>query len=496
MIALAALGAALVAFFVHELRGFVYLPGTDAYYYALQAQSLLDTGHLKVADHGAVHYLVASLAWLGLPLEAAFRATLAAIFTLYQLGMLLLVLRLRERAQLVAALLWALSSPLIAFHTIEFPSLTLGLATLPFWFWLVLMRSGKWIYWLGTLLTVSALVHPASAAVALLFAAAVVLIAVLEKEGVRRRFKLFIPAVAGCIMLVVGAAATFLSIKTRLTALRPGWPGLLSLANSADVPREVSFTIVAAWLLVAVGFIVAWRTGLRRWTLFTGVLLALPLWPDHHDGLDGLGGRLSLLFVLAALPLLAVLWNDLAENSKISSFGSRAAVQKLAAAAALIAIALMPFRLRAYHSLLMADDYNAYERVVAALREADVPMLIAHRGLDFFYSYRLRRDAFHFDPEPEWNRKKIWRVATRITPEEVAYYSPPGCHWGETGKMIRGTDYLLVREDCWEQLRAQVTRDDNPDLYTELWESSENPSQQRPGFLRARYQNSNLTHQD
>ena len=87
-------------------------------------------------------------------------------------------------------------------------------------------------------------------------------------------------------------------------------------------------------------------------------------------------------------------------------------------------------------------------------------------------------------------------MAARITPEEVAYYSPPGCRWGETGKMIRGTDYLLVREDCWEQLRAQVTRDDNPDLYTELWESSENPSQKRPGFLRARYQNSSFKHQD
>jgi hypothetical protein len=492
----AALGAALLAFFVHELWGFAYLPGTDAYYYALQAQSLLDTGHLKVADHGAVHYLVASLAWLGLPLEAAFRAILTAIFALFQLGMLLLVLRVTEQAQPVAALLWVLSSPLIAFHTIEFPTLTLALATLPFWFWLVLRRSGKWIYWLGALLAVSAVVHPAAAAVALLFAATVVLIAVQEKEGLRRRFKLFTPAVAGCVVLVIASAATFLSIKTRLASLRPGWPGLLSVANSADVPRDMSVTMVAAWLLVAVSFIVDWKAGHRRWTLFTGALLALPLWPDHHSGLDGMGGRLSLLFVLAALPLLAVLLNGLAENSRIVSFSSRAAVQKLLAVAALISIALMPLRLRAYHSLLAADDYGAYERVVAGLREANVAMLIAQRGLDFFYSYRLRRDAFHFDPEPEWNRKEIWRVAARITPEEVAYYSPPECRWGETGRMIRGTDYVLVREDCWEQLRAQVTRDDNPDLYTELWESSENPSQKRPGFLRARYQKSGFKHQD
>src|SRR5215472_2659754 len=326
----AALGVALVAFFVHELRGFAYLPGADAYYYALEAQSLLDTGHLKVADHGAVHYLVASLAWLGLPLEAAFRAILTAIFTLYQVGMFLLVRRLKEQAQPFGALLWVLSSPLIAFHTIEFPTLTLALATLPFWFWLVLRRSGKCIYWLGALLAVSAVLHPAAAAVALLFAATVVLIAVQEKEGLRRRFKLFTPVVAGCVFLVIASAATFLCIKTRLATLQPGWPGLLSVANSADVPREMSVTIVAAWLLGAVTFIVEWKTGRRRWMLFTGAMLALPLWPDHHGGLDGIGGRLSLLFVLAALPLLAVLCNGLAENSRIVRFGSRAAVQNVA----------------------------------------------------------------------------------------------------------------------------------------------------------------------
>jgi hypothetical protein len=114
-------------------------------------------------------------------------------------------------------------------------------------------------------------------------------------------------------------------------------------------------------------------------------------------------------------------------------------------------------------------------------------MLIAHRGLDFFYSYRLRRDAFHFDPEPNWNRSQIWRVAVRITPEEVAYYSPQACPWGQTARLIPGTDYVLVREDCWEQLRARLNRDDNPDLYTEVWENMENPAQTRPAFLRDRH---------
>jgi hypothetical protein len=44
-----------------------------------------------------------------------------------------------------------------------------------------------------------------------------------------------------------------------------------------------------------------------------------------------------------------------------------------------------------------------------------------------------------------------------------------------------------VREDCWEQLRANVNPKDNLDLYVEVWQDSENPSQLRPAFLRAKH---------
>jgi hypothetical protein len=198
-----------------------------------------------------------------------------------------------------------------------------------------------------------------------------------------------------------------------------------------------------------------------------------------------------VLFVLLALPLTVALLSDLQENSGFIVRPGRPKMQALAAVVILIAAALVPLRLRTYRELLMPDDFASYEKVVTALRDIKVPMLIAHRGLDFFYSYRLRRDAFHFDPEPNWNRAHIWRVAARITPEEVAYYSPSQCPWGQTAWTIRGTGYVLVREDCWEQLRAQVDRDENPDLYAEIWNNMENPSQTRPDFLRVRYQDLN-----
>src|SRR6516165_9355721 len=99
VVAVAVLAATFVALFIRFISAFAYLPGTDAYYCALQAQSVLDFGHLKVPDHGAIPYLVAGLARLGLTVEAAFRVVISGFFALYQLGMLFLVLRLKGWAQ-------------------------------------------------------------------------------------------------------------------------------------------------------------------------------------------------------------------------------------------------------------------------------------------------------------------------------------------------------------------------------------------------------------
>jgi hypothetical protein len=515
---LATLLLALVALFVHFLRGFSYLPGADAYFYALQAQSLLLDGHLKVPDHGAFSYVIAALAHSGLPIEGAFRAALTIVFSVYQLGIFLVVLRVEKQSQMAAALLWALSSPFIAFHAIEFPNLTMGLATVPVWFWLGMkpirrpraswpgLKPGfessplrgpegsalppKTVYStaLALLLGVAALVHPAAAAIAALFAATLMVGAFSSRP--RRHLHAPQMILAGCVGLLVVTAVIYVGWKERLLALHLGTPGLLSLVNTSEVPLELKLTVLFFWSLLALLTFSYWRIFSGKWRFMAVAVLLLPFWPDSNPGLMGVGGRLSALLVLIALPLIVVVGGELCESGKFLRRLDGAWPQRAVALAAAIAVVVAPVRLRAYGHLLMGDDYAAYEQVVAALRPVPIPMLIAHRGLDFFYSYRLRRDAFHFDPEPNWNRAEIWRVAVRITPEEVAYYSPSTCPWGETARLIPGTDYLLVREDCWEQLRARLNRNDNPDLYMEVWEDMENPAQARPAFLRDRHGNS------
>lgn len=478
-----------IAYFWHTLNRFAFLPGTDAYYYALQAQSLLETGYLKVPGNGAFYYAVAAIARLGLPVESAFRAALTAVFALALLLLGLHAARLRAQIRPIGAVLIAAAAPVIAFHTVEFPRLTLGLAFIPLWFHLTagsrsLRGPTPWLVLLG-----AALLHPLAAALALVFGGLTVITQWLanHRGQLRRAAKVGIFA----LIAVTSFAALLLSwwpgLPLRLAGFSFGTPGLIALVSDTGLPLDSRATILCFWMaLAALSFrFVAHNRG--RYRYLPVVALLLPMWPNDSSGLMGPGVRLALASLFITLPLLLAMLNE-RDPSVAADPQLRARSLKYGMAAlALAAIMAFPWRMGNFGGVLMSNDYNQYAKVVAALQQRNIPMLIAHRGLDFYYTYRLRRDAFHFDPEPGWKQADIWRVAARVTPEELAYYSPAECAWGETASLIPGTRLLLVREDCWEKFRARLKPGDNPDLYMEVWQNMENPSRQRPAFLREKY---------
>jgi hypothetical protein len=479
-----------VAFFIFYLSRLQYLPGTDAYYYALQAQSLLDSGHLKVSDGDAVPYLVAAISWLGISVEICFKSVIVAIYVIYSIGIFLLV-RLKDETRMPATLLCLAGSSVVAFHTVEFPKLTLGLALLPICFRLIASELKTRIFWLLFLLVTSSLIHPALIPLAFVFILTIALgkkkSQLDGKQGFQIRGMTLGVIFSG--LLVVAIAVLRSGVALRLASLHLGPPGFFSFLKTEGVPFDLKLVVLFFWVLLAFLFCDSLITHSGKWTYLTAATLALPFWPDQDTGLFGLSGRLAVMFVFLAMPLTILVWDELGERSIFFSWLQVPWANQMFGLVAIVVLACFPARLRGYNDLLVSKNYATYERVVAALRRDDIPMLIAYRGLDFFYSYRLKRDAFHFDPDPNWNRTRIWRVAVRITPEETVYYSPPTCAWGETARAIPGTDYLLIREDCWEQLRAGLNPNDNPDLYMEVWQDMDNPSQPRPAFLRVKHRN-------
>jgi hypothetical protein len=345
--------------------------------------------------------------------------------------------------------------------------------------------------WLVALLIACASFHPALAPLVFMFSATVYL-GWTASAGTWKKF----PIKGFVVGMIAVALALVVILKwpgfgVRLKSIAWGQPGLFALASAAGVPFDMKVGVLFFWISLALLFFAYLASGAGKWTYLIAVTLTLPLWPDREGGLNGLGGRLAGLFVFLALPLIVVVCDDLGARSRGLAWLQAPRILRVTTLAFIAAMAVLPIRLENYTGLLMSNDYTQYEKVVAALENDNIHMLIARQGLDFFYTYRLRRDAFHFDPEPNWNRTEIWRVAVRITPEEVAYYSSPSCVWGKAARTIGDTDFLLVREDCWENLRARLNPKENPDLYTEVWEDMENPSEPRPAFLRVRHRDSN-----
>jgi hypothetical protein len=300
-----------LACFVYFLSHFSYLPGTDAYYYALQTQSLLDFGRLKVPDGGVLYYFIAAVSRTGLSIETSFRFVLALICSFYNSGFLLLVSRLKEKTRPLAALLWVVSGSVVAFHIIEFPNLSLGLVTIPIWFCFLTGRHKRRLFWLSALLVACALLHPALTALVFMFIATVALGWTTPEGALTKRFptKGFVVGMIGAAFVIIAVTVKWPGLGLRLKSLAWGQPGLIALAMSTGVPYDMKVCVLFFWISLALLLFDCIWNGSGRWTYLITATLALPLWPGHDAGLYGLGGRLAALYIFLALPLIILVWD-------------------------------------------------------------------------------------------------------------------------------------------------------------------------------------------
>lgn len=478
-----------IAWFWHYLGSFACLPGTDAYYYALQAQSILDSGHLKVPGNGVLYYAIALIAWFGVSIDAAFRIVLTAVFMLVLAALWYHATRMRSELQPFALALTGIAAPVMAFHAIEFPRLTLGLAVIPILLSLAAEERALRNPLLWLTLAASSLLHPLVAVLGGLLVGGILLTAGWSRYRVGGR------AASGKFVLVAAPAVAFAILMSvvwpglglRLASMSAGSPGLPAVLAAAGLPVDLKLSVLLMWALLAVLAVYHAVHGRGRFRYLPLAVSGLALWPNAGTSFVGMGGRLALATVFIAIPVLLIILDEGGRRGDRPPPWFARVLPKSAVLAALLLL-VFPLRVGGYHELLSANDYDQYAKVVAFLQTRNIPMLIAHRGLDFYYTYRLKRDAFHFDPEPDWDPHGIWRVSLRVTPEELVFYAPAACLWGDTAMQIRGTSLLLVREDCWERFRAAISSYQNPDLYQQVWQDAENPSRQRPAFLRKKYQ--------
>lgn len=487
-----------------------FLRGSDSYYYALQSDHWAATGEVKIPDSSPLHRFNGLLIRAGLNGESAIRLWVGLSLTALGAAAAWLVARQKASLILIAVFLWLLLSPSALFTALEFPKMFSCLILIPLWFLPLASRKPLWPLAL-LLAAATLLLHRAALPWVVVFS-----LSVLFAYG-RSPLKLRVSWLATIFILALFAAAYVFFVQDRFRIVdfsRFSWqdvePGLYTLLRRDRLPASIRIELIAAPLLLLV---LAVRLGSRgtvpRRVLFLPFGLLLPaLFPFGSAEIFAVGERFAICVpVLSLVGSLFLLGQAEAVPSEASEedrayrehfalgvgWGLAGGLYRYAAwgglvLASLFLFAAAPQRLRFAHPLELDPPFAGYQRAVAYLQGKEIPMLIAHKGFVYFYKFRLKREAFPYEPEAHWNPARIGRVVAGLTPEEVNSAAGARCEWKD-GLMesIPETDYFFVREDCWREIRAHFKREDDPALFEIVWDGAWNPSRPRPAFLYAKH---------
>ncbi len=461
-----------------QLNQDTFLRGADAYYYALQSHYWALTGAVKIPDSSFIHVLNGLLERQGYSGETTLRFWQCfSLFISFLSFFCLYLYSSRKWDWLVLLLFWIwIFSPTQLFAALEFPKMFSSFLLLPLWF-LFLVRNPAKPFIAILVSGLSTFFHPAALPLALLFS---LFLFFFYFSFPRKKMFSFL-----LLILVFVFSALFLLRNGERFSWDHFQLGYFSLLFRQNLPLALRIEMLLAPLFYVM---IAKKTyslaNSKKWEIYLAPLLCLPAFiPLGVDQVFSVGERYALwvpsllwigsLFLITRLPVQSP-WN----------------LKTVSVALGALLIFLPAERLRFSHPLEIDPDFSSYQRVVEDLKSHDMPMLIAHKGFVFFYKYKWMREAFAYEPEAHWNKKRIWRLLYRIQAEELNYYLPENCSWS-SGNLERlpESDSILIREDCWAGFREKITKQENEDLYHRVWETWLNPSQKRPAFLYKKHEN-------
>jgi hypothetical protein len=471
---LAAMIASVLLFV--QISGNPYLPGTDAYYYALQVDTWARTGHLRIPDPSALFGMIGLVQRSGLSTETSVVASICLSLFVLITASGLLITKLRDPWLWGICAVWLMISPSLLFIAVEFPKTLWALVAVPLAFWSL---GSKWNPFLAPiLLALGAVFHRS----VLVLAVALAVALLISRTGALRTFRRSWPVVIGLGGVFLAGLWIIASGELQRVPALGGLPGVLSLFSRASLPWAIKGDLALSHIVLVLVTIRSLRKKDRSLgeALVPWALL-IPAWlPIAGDEVFGLGERFALLSpFLAWVGSVHLLAGAGDTRPKMPLHGMGVPILLLA-----LGMALVPFRPGYSHPQRLDPPNAVFDRIVTALEGADIPMLICRRDLHFYYKFKTRREAFSFEPEEHWDKKRIWRVVCGISADELFSGLPNACTPDDG--FARGTGipgYFLIREDCWNEFRKGLRWEDNSGLYDRVHDSWLNPSRGRPTFL-------------
>lgn len=213
------------------------------------------------------------------------------------------------------------------------------------------------------------------------------------------------------------------------------------------------------------------------------ILLVPAICPLPENDVFGASLRFAVM-----VPLIC--WIGIALSIRTPQEGKKPQAATLLTAGVLMAAltVLQPLRLTFSFPSAFNPPYESYSQAVDEIKNEEIKMLIAAKPLAYLYKYRLMREAFPYDPEKTWDLTTTYRVLSQIEPEELSAFLDSACSFA-SGKiqMLETKGFALIREDCWQKMRAKLIRSDNEDMFDRALSQGLNPSKKRPAFLLKKY---------
>lgn len=478
---LCATGVALFSRFC-QMKQSAFLPGVDAYYYALQIKFFAQTGTLKIPDSSLLLPLMGLTAGFGWSYEH----TIIFWTLLIQLGCgvslfiayLLIHGKNHNSAILALLLAWVILSPTLAFTCIAFPKYAFSIIFLPLWP-VGLTNHRLWPVSLAAVI-LACVSHLTMIGLLGLILFGLILWGVTHLNSNLKK-PLGFSAIAGLI-LIIGLVLSkfFLLADLKRIEFQGLQPSLWTFFSRGSLPlllkAEVAVVCIISIILVAFSAKAKPKIISGFWLPLFGFLLLVPLGSKEVMGIPE---RLSLLLPFITICSLAGIGKKFLVSAKGASYAFTVGM--------LVLVAIFP---KGYQDSVYPDrlnpDYQLYDQITGEIARREIPMLITHQGLNYYYKYRTMKESFPYEPESHWPKRKIWRIVFGVTPSQWAYYLPDEYLWGSGTLYDLAGPYALIREDGWNEFREKIKLCPDDELKNIVLDSWLNPSRLRPEFARKR----------
>jgi hypothetical protein len=448
------------------------LPGSDAYYYALQTQGLIEKGHLIIPDSSPVFTLIKSLNFL-----TNSSAQTVLVYFICSLCFLRLILSFLFPNR-INLLLWIFASPSLFILHYEFPKQTLALAMISVGV-LSLKLKRTWIsnVFFYASMAISIYLHKS------VLLGAMVLSALYSAQWIRWKTTRQIRILMVVSLLVFVGLAGIWMLGTRndqrfSTVLST--PGVLTLWNRGGW----------GWMLVVeLLTILILSRPLSGKVFMIGALATAPgFLPLFNEGSMSLGERVALM-----TPFFCLMALSLSERNVPKTSGNKATTLATLVLSFVSGIFVTAGILNVFNKELLlrySEKNKEYEQIRYEIEQVQrPPLLISKIGLNYYLKYFLKIETFPYQPESHWDKKLIWRIVDGVEPSYFFNKLSPMCLEEKNFKPFTrlGSIYSLIREDCFDVFRQTFSQETDDIVFKTLHTHSRNPIDFRPSWLYTKY---------